>query len=222
MRKSLAIFGAGTLAKLAHYYAINEMDLNVTCFVVDDNYKTTNKLLDLPVLTFSEYLDKFTLSNTNFFIAIGYSSMKLRADIYNKIINLGFETINIVSKSAFIATNVSLGSNNIIMPGTVIEPNVIINNNNVIWSNSTICHDTIVGNHNFVASNVTIGGEVKIGDRNFFGFSSTVLQQKRIASDILIGAKSLVVSNIEHLTHYQGIPARKIKNLSHELGVCVE
>lgn len=221
MKKQLIIFGVGTLAELAHYYATYEMDFNVLSFVVDDDYLINDNLLNVPIIPLSTFINKYKNSNINIFVAIGYKSLINREIVFNKISNLGYILINIISKSSYIAKNITLGRNNFIMPGVIIESNVIIENNNVFWSNSTICHNTKIQDHNFIASNVTIGGEVKIGNRNFFGFSSTILQQKTIGSDILIGAQSLLTSDALESFRYMGTPAKKEKFIDPKTGVCV-
>ena len=52
--KRVLIFGATSLARLAHHYAINDLQLNVLGFVVDDDFKAADSLLSLPVLTWTE------------------------------------------------------------------------------------------------------------------------------------------------------------------------
>lgn len=222
MSKPIIIFGTGSLARLAHYYLTNDMKLQVLGFAVDSQYKMNKANLGLPVLDWDALVDQQPPSQTAMYIAVGYRSIKQRALVYERAAQLGYELINIISSSAFIADDVKVGDNNFIMPGAVVEPGVEIGCNNVVWSNTTICHDTHIGNHNFLASNVTVGGEVTMGDRNFLGFSSVVLQQRRLGDDVLIGAQSLLLSDAVSLTHYQGAPAQKLKMIDEALGVCIK
>ena len=220
--KSLLIFGASSLAKLVHYYATHDNDFNVLGFIVDDQYKELDSFLSLPIHTWSEIKNRPKNIETVVYIAIGYRNMHLRLNAYEKVKEQGFQLINIVARSSFIADNVVMGNNNLIMPGVVIEPGVKMGSNNVVWSNATICHNTTLGSHNFIASNVTIGGEVCLGNQNFLGFSSVILQQRVIGDEVLVGAQSLVLNNVESLSHYQGSPARRIKDIDSMIGVCVD
>jgi sugar O-acyltransferase (sialic acid O-acetyltransferase NeuD family) len=219
--KDLLIFGASSLARLAHYYATRDMGLNVLGFVVDEQYKVTDTFLSLPVFTSSEIDKKFTHDEIVMYIAVGYRSIRLRLSAYENAISKGFELVNIVARSSFVADDVMMGDNNFVMPGVVIEPSVKIGSNNVVWSNTTICHDTTIGSHNFFASNVTVGGEVSIGNQNFFGFSSVILQQRVIGNEVLIGAQSLLLDDAESLSRYQGSPARRVGSVDSSLGICV-
>lgn len=219
--KRILIFGAATLAQLAHHYAVNDLQLSVLGFVVDDGFKPADSLLSLPVFTWTEACQKYTPADIYFFVAIGYKSMRARGAVYDRVKCAGYNLINIRSRASFAATDATMGDNNIIMPGVVIEPGVRIGSNNVIWSNVTICHNSNIADHNFFAANVTVGGEVTIGSKNFFGFSVTLIQQIIIGNETLIGTQSLVTRNSENLFEYRGAPAKKIRSISANTGVCV-
>lgn len=219
--RDLLIYGSSSLARLAHYYATTEMGLNVLGFVVDGQYKASDSFLSLPVYEWLE-VEQFRHDKINMHVAIGYRSMRSRSNAYAQAKRKGFELMNIVSPSSFVADDVVMGDNNFIMPGVVIEPGVKLGSNNVVWSNATICHDATIKDDNFMAANVTIGGEASIGSKNFFGFSSVLLQQRAIGDEVLVGAASLMLDNGEDLTYYRGSPARRIWGIDPELGVCVD
>jgi sugar O-acyltransferase (sialic acid O-acetyltransferase NeuD family) len=219
----LLIFGTGSLARMAHFYATEEMKLNVLGFVVDEERYNLTECCGLPVLRWDqEFLAKHEKSKVSIFVALGYREMIQRQKLFDRIKKADFYLINIISKSAFVANSAEMGVNNIFMPGTVIEPGVAIGNNNVFWSNTTICHDSIIGNHNFFASNVTVGGEVKIGDRCFFGFTSTVAHQRNVCNDVLLAAQSLLLNDGKSLGLYRGVPARRAVEISNLSGVQVK
>ena len=219
--KGLLIFGATSLARLAHYYAINDLGFNVLGFVVDEAYKSQDTFLSLPVLTWEQVCENYPPEEVIFFVAIGYKNMRLRVESYTRIKAKGYECVNIISNACYVAKDLISGDNNIIMPGVVLEPGFVMGSNNVIWSNVTICHDCIMGSHNFIASNVTIGGEVNIGDQNFFGFSTTILQQIIIGDETLIGAQTLITKNTNSLCEYRGSPAKKFASIDVDKGVMV-
>lgn len=219
--KDLLIFGTTSLARLAQYYAIHDQGMSVLGFVVDESYKTSDSFLSVPVFTWKQIVKEYSAAEVDFFVAIGYKNMRLRAAKYKEINDAGYNCVNIISKSCFIADNVMLGNNNFIMPGSVLEPSVQLGSNNIIWSNVTICHDTQIGHHNFIASNVTVGGEVKVGDQNFIGFSATVLQQLVISNETLIGAQSLITKNTATLSEYRGSPAKKVAAIDENIGIKV-
>jgi sugar O-acyltransferase (sialic acid O-acetyltransferase NeuD family) len=220
--KELLIFGCTELARLAHYYATKEMGANVLGFVIDETYASGSGSLAAPLYLWPEAVEKFSSQNTVFFVATGYKRMRAREDVYTRVKQAGYVLANVFARSSYIAEDIAMSDNNFIMPGAVLEPGVVIGANNVVWSNATICHDSMIGNHNFIAANATLGGGVSAGDRNFFGFSSIVLQGRRIESDTLIAAGSLVRSNLDALREYRGSPAKEHALIDPSLGVCVQ
>jgi sugar O-acyltransferase (sialic acid O-acetyltransferase NeuD family) len=219
MTKPLIIFGTGSLAQLAHYYAVKEMGLSVLGFVVDRDRKNSDECCGLPVLIWETCVASYSPKSVSMYVAVGYRNMQQRQLLFNRAKAAGYTLQNIISFAAFVAKNSRMGENNFIMPGAVIEPNVCLGSNNTVWSNATICHDTFIGGHNFFASNATIGGEVRIGDRCFFGFSSTVLEQRGVGDDLLLAAHSLLLNDGESCGHYQGVPARRIKSFVSSIGI---
>lgn len=222
MPRSLVIFGTGSLARLAHYYATREMGLQVVGFAVDAERKNVDEFCGLPVFSWDACVTQHSPELTSMFVAVGYREMCQRQTLFERAKSAGYALQNIVSTSAFMAETVLMGENNFIMPGAVVEPEVRLGNNNTVWSNVTLCHDSSIGHHNFFASNVTIGGEVTVGDRCFFGFTSTVVHQRRVGNDVLLAAQSLLLGDGQSSGWYQGVPAKRMKSISNQVGVCVK
>lgn len=221
MTRPLVIFGAGSLARLAHYYATREMGLRVLGFVVDADRKDFDSYCGLPVFSWKACLEQHPPASTSMYVAVGYREMRQRQRLFDRAKVAGYGLQNVVSTAAFVAATTPIGENNFIMPGVVVEPEVRLGDNNVVWSNTTLCHDTVVGHHNFFASNVTVGGEAVIGDRCFFGFTSTVVHQRRVGDDVLLAAQSLLLNDADALGWYQGAPAKRVESISEQVGVSV-
>jgi len=206
----VVIFGIGHLASLLYYYLSNESIYDVVAFCVDKKYLNSKKFNDLPVYAFEDMKKYYNSSEIKIILALGYSCMRSRKNIYDRVINTGFELINYISSKAIVAENVKLGVNNIILAGSILEPNVEIGDNNIIWSSTTICHDVKIGNHNFIAAGTVVGGFTKIENLCFIGFSSTILQNIHILSESLIGAKTLQLKNTVECSKWLGSPSRLI------------
>lgn len=228
---SLFIFGTGSLAKLAYIYANeahanrggeNGTSLRVEGFVVDQSAMQAKIFCDLAVFSWEEFVKAHSANQARLFVAIGYKSMRSRADVFGRVRKAGYAMANIIAPASYVAKDCVLGANNIVMPGAVLEPGTKIGDNNVFWSNTTICHDTVIGDHCFFASNTTVGGEACIGNRNFFGFTSTVLHHRQIGDDNLIAAQALITKDLSSGGHYIGAPANKTKDIDPTKGVSVE
>ena len=219
MRFPIAIFGAGSLARLATAYLSELGAPLLSSFVVDDTFVDHE---DARQLAWSTFVTDHPPSSIAVFVAVGYRDFRARARAFHRVRAAGYDMPNILCRNAYVASEASLGQNNFVMPGAILEPGVHIGDNNVVWSNSTICHDTVVGDHNFVAANVTIGGEARIGDRNFLGFSSVLLHRRQIGDDVLLAAQSTMTADGVYNAVYVGSPARKIRDIDPAIGVQVE
>jgi sugar O-acyltransferase (sialic acid O-acetyltransferase NeuD family) len=217
--QNIVIYGAGDLAKLAYFYAKQELGINVLGFVVDDGYLIEKQFLDLPVFTWSQCP---THHEAKMFVAFGYKSMRARMYAYTKAKSAGYQLVNLISKQSHLASNVRIGDNNIIMAGVIVEPFSELGSNNVVWSNATICHDSKIGNHNFFAANATIGGKVNVGNQCFFGFSSTVIQNLTVEDEVLLAAGSLAITRLCSLSLYVGLPAVLKNSLNTAIGVSID
>lgn len=210
------IFGIGDLANLLHYYLSNDSVYEVVGFCVNRKYLSLTKFNDLPVYAFEDLKNSYGTSSFKVILALGYSCMRSRKEIYEMVLNSGFELINYISSKAFVAKNVKLGFNNIILQGVVLEPNVEIGDNNIVWSSTTICHDVKVGSHNFIAAGSVIGGFSKIENLCFIGFSSTILHNIHVLNESLIGAKSLQLENTVESSRWVGSPSKLVGFHHHE------
>ncbi|MGM3275644.1 acetyltransferase [Ralstonia sp. 24A2] len=219
----MIIFGAGPFAQLVCRYATTDLGMQVHAFAVDEPYlpAATSALDGIPLLGWQAAQERYAPADVMLFVAVGYRSMRARANVYRTIKQSGYTLANLLHPAAWIAGDVAIGDNVIVMPGAVIEPGVTLGSNNVVWSNATVCHDSKIGDHNFIAANATLGGNVAIGTRNFIGFSAVVMQGRRIGDDTLIGAQSLINRDTQDLCAYVGAPARRLRTLDPATGVSV-
>ena len=121
-----------------------------------------------------------------------------------------------------------LGDDCFVGPFTEIQSNVNVGNNTKIQSHSFICSKVKIGNGCFVGHGVMFindrfknGGPAQgkkelweateIGNNVSIGSNSTILPVK-ICDNVIIGAGSVVVKNIDKPGVYAGNPANFIKN----------
>jgi sugar O-acyltransferase (sialic acid O-acetyltransferase NeuD family) len=160
---------------------------------------TLNLLLESP----SSYTDM------NFFIAIGDN--KYREVVFEMLMLKKFNLPNVISKTAFIDRNATMGCGNVIAHGAIINSHVTLGNNNIINTGSIIEHDGIIGNHVHIAPGAVICGNVTISNNVFIGAGVTVIPSVFIAHHTNIGAGAVLTSNINNpnLT-FVGVPAKEL------------
>src|SRR5690606_17768443 len=129
----LIIYGKGDFAKLVYHYVCNYTKYEVIVFCVDVDFIDGNKYLGVPLLRVDEISSVYDKHEVKLFLAVGYSLMFLREEMFRKAQKTGFEFINIVCENVMIDMSASVGVNNIFMPNVVVEPFVALGDNNVLW-----------------------------------------------------------------------------------------
>ena len=210
--KEILIYGLGDFAKLVLHYFSKDINIKVVAFCADKEYIKEQKFCNLPVVSFEQLENLYSSEKYSIFVAAGYSFMRNRVIMYEKIKLKGYTCVNYISSQAVIDSTVEIGENNLILENCVIEPFTIIGNNNIIWSSCNICHDVNIESHSFIASQSLLGGFACVRDNCFLGFNSTVLQYVTLAKETLVGAKSLILSNTEEYSKYIGNPAINVGN----------
>ena len=77
----LIIFGAGDIARLAHYYFTRDSEHEVVAFTVDDQYKQGDSFLDLPLIAFENIAQHYPPAECKMFVALSYAKMnKIREE----------------------------------------------------------------------------------------------------------------------------------------------
>jgi sugar O-acyltransferase (sialic acid O-acetyltransferase NeuD family) len=192
----LIIFGAGDIARLAHFYFTNDSEHEVVGFTVDQAYRKAESFLDLPLVAFEEVLARFPPDDYQMFVALSYARMnRPRAEKYEQAKQLGYKLVSYVSSRCSFLTEHPVGDNCFILEDNTIQPFVKIGNNVTLWSGNHIGHDSIIEDHCFLASHIVVSGYVHIQRYCFIGVNATLRNSITIAAETLIGAGAVVMSN---------------------------
>jgi len=192
----LVIFGAGDIARLAHYYFANDSEHEVIAFTVDKRYCEGNKFLGLPLMAFEELAEKYPPREYKMFVALSYARMnKLRADKYHAAKRGGYELVSYVSSRCSFLTEHPIGDNCFILEDNTIQPFVKIGSNVTLWSGNHIGHDAVIEDHCFLASHIVVSGYVHIRNNCFIGVNATLRNSITIAPETLIGAGAIIMKD---------------------------
>lgn len=192
----LVIFGAGDIAKLAHYYFTRDSEHQVVAFTIDKQYRKDNDFIGLPLIDFEEVIDSYPPEAYKMFIALSYSKMnRVRAEKYYKARELGYELVSYVSSKCSFLTENPVGENCFILEDNTVQPFVKIGNNVTLWSGNHIGHDSIIEDHCFLASHIVVSGHVHIHPYCFIGVNATLRNSIMIARETLIGAGGIIMKD---------------------------
>ena len=80
---NVVIFGAGDIARLAHYYFTHDSPHDVAAFVVDREFRQGHEFLGLPLTDWEDAPAAYPPGDFMLFVALSYARMNgLRADKY--------------------------------------------------------------------------------------------------------------------------------------------
>ena len=192
----LVIFGAGDIARLAHYYFTRDTEHEVVAFTVDERYRKSDSFLDLPLLPFEAVAEAYPPDDYRMFVALSYVSMNtVRATKYHEAKSSGYQLASYVSSRCSFLTDNPVGENCFILEDNTIQPFVRIGNNVTLWSGNHIGHDSVIRDHVFIASHIVVSGHVEVGEYCFIGVNATLRNSIRIAPHTLIGAGAVIMKD---------------------------
>lgn len=142
------------------------------------------------------------------FVAIGNNA--IRQKLSEKLMEIGYEMINVISKWAIVSQYSELETGIVIMPGAVINAGVKLGKGCIINTNATIDHDNEIGEYSHIAPGCVISGSTKIGNRCFLGTGTNVIDSITIGDEVTIGAGTVVIKNIDNKKKVVGVPAHFI------------
>jgi len=214
----VVIFGAGDIARLAHYYFTHDSKHEVAAFTVDQKYIEDESFLKLPVVAFEDVAKRYPPQHYKMFVAMSYAKMnKLRAEKYYQAKGLGYDLVSYVSSRCSLLTDYPVGDNCFILEDNTIQPFVKIGNDVTLWSGNHIGHDATIDDHCFLASHIVVSGHVHIHPYCFIGVNATLRNSIEIAPETLIGAGAIIMKNTEPKGVYLPQRAELFKKKSDEI-----
>ena len=192
----IVIFGAGDIARLAHFYFSTDSEHEVIAFTVDDTYRQADAFLDLPLVPFSRVQTLYPPASYDMFVALSYAKMnQIREARYLQSREMGYTLVSYVSSRCSFLTRHPHGDNCFILEDNTVQPFVRIGRNVTLWSGNHIGHDSTIGDHCFVSSHAVVSGHVRIGRNCFIGVNATLRNNIDVADYTLVGAGALVMKS---------------------------
>ena len=114
--KKMAIFGTGSLARLAYIHFSNDSQYEVVAFTVNEKYLVNKKVFDLDVVPFEHIEQTHPPELFSMFVAIGYrKANKARTQIYNDYKAKGYNLVSCLNMKANQMKHIKTGDNCLFM-----------------------------------------------------------------------------------------------------------
>jgi sugar O-acyltransferase (sialic acid O-acetyltransferase NeuD family) len=214
----LVLFGAGDIARLAHYYFTHDSEHEVVAFTVDREYRRADEFLGLPLVDLIQVPHLYPPDRFEMFVALSYTRMnQVRAEKYEQARGLGYRLVSYVSSRCTFLTDQPIGDNCFILEDNTIQPMARIGNDVTLWSGNHVGHDSVIEDHCFIASHVVISGYVRVRSYCFIGVNVTLRNSITIAPRTLIGGGAVIMGDTIEGGVYVPPRAELLKKQSHEV-----
>ncbi len=206
----LVIVGAGghgqVMCDVALRAAERGSDARVVAFVDDRTELHGRKVLGVPVAGAIDSLAR--VPHDAVIVAIGENLM--RKKITGMLRAAGEKFATLVHPSAVIAPDASIAEGVMVCAGAVVNTGTRVGSHSILNTGCTIDHHNTIDSFVHIAPGVHTGGDVFIGEGVLIGIGATVMPGRRIGHWAVVGAGSLVYSDVPLGTTVVGIPARPL------------
>lgn len=213
--KDIVIFGAGGLgrevAQLIDDVNADRKQWNLLGYIDETFEKQEAIINDNVVLGSLDWLNNNT--RLNLWIVCAVANPRDKYHIIKKITNYNLRFANLIYPDVRLNKSVVLGVGNIICWNSFLSVNTKIGNHIVLNPSCGIGHDTVIHDYSSLYWNVTLSGNVQVNEGCELGSKVMILPKKIVGKWSVVGAGSVVVSNIPKNCVAVGVPAKPIKLL---------
>lgn len=141
------------------------------------------------------------------FVYSGLPMMDKRRNIINRFEDLGVDFSSIISGTAIITKNSSIGEGCAVLNGAIVN-RAKLGRHVVVNTGAIVEHDCEIGSNTFIGPGAVMGGSVKIGGDCFIGLGARIKNGITIAHHVSVGMGAVVTSDLLQPGIYHGNPLK--------------
>jgi len=180
--------------------------------ILDLPEKVGEKILGYPIIGTDEDISDF-VHEVLFLVTVGQiKDASLRINLHHEIVNAGGKLATVIAATAHVSKYAKIGEGTVVMHQAVVNADASIGRGCIINTFANIEHDAIIGDYCHISTGAMVNGNCIVGSETFLGSQSVMVNGIEITSGCVIGAGSLVQTNLMQKGVYSGNPATlKIK-----------
>jgi sugar O-acyltransferase (sialic acid O-acetyltransferase NeuD family) len=206
MLQKIIIFGAGGHA-ISVANVAESAGYDVIAFI--DKNKAGEKLLDRNVIDECASIEGWRELCLAIAIGDNFTRQRVYQDLHSRWSSLMFPVL--VHRSATISKYAKIDSGTVVMPGAIVGPNSLVGKFCLLNTRASIDHDTTMLDFSSLAPGAITGGRVSIGFRSNVAIGATLINGISIGNDTIVGAGSLLNSNLPNNVVAYGNPAKIVR-----------
>lgn len=144
----------------------------------------------------------------DFDIFVGVGNNATRKKIQERLESEGATIPTLIHPNAVIGEKVDIASGTAIMAGVVINCCTKIGRGCIINTSASIDHDNTIEDYVHISPGSHLAGTVNVGQLTWLGIGSVVSNNVSITNSCIVGAGSLVISDITEAGIYVGVPVK--------------
>ena len=207
MQKKILIVGASGHAKVI----VDIVEREGRCVIMgilDRKLPAGSLFQGYEIVGRDDEAEKFSSTCDGAIIAIGDNYVRsLVAEKVGK--HLPFETA--IHPTAVVARGVAIGQGTVVMARAVVNPGCEVGTHCILNTAASLDHDSTLGDYASLAPGVVTGGNCHVGTFSAVSIGAILKHGVSIGPDSVVGAGSLVLTDIEANVVAYGSPARIVR-----------
>lgn len=200
--RDLYIYGAGGHAKVVAATA-RLCGYHIGGFWEDSPASIGNEFFGSKIISFDHVPCRAMV-----FVAFGNNELRLQKGL---LLREQFQIATLIHPSAQVAAGVTVGIGSYIGAMANIDPNCNIGQFCIVNNHANISHDSILKDGCHVCGGAQIAGHCCIGNCVMQGIGSCMIENRSIGDHTVIGAGSVVITDIPANVTAVGCPAKVLK-----------
>lgn len=144
-------------------------------------------------------------------VIVAVGSNKTRLAITEKLISEGALVVSIIDPTAVISKYAEINIGSVVFANTCINVDCFLGIAVIVNTGAVLEHDCNIGQGAHISPNATLGGGVIVGECGWVGINASVRQLVNMGAHCIVGAGSVVVSDVSDFDIVTGCPAKPIK-----------
>lgn len=142
-------------------------------------------------------------------VAIGNN--RIRHGKLRELQAAGAQLATLIHPTASVSRYATIGEGTVVFAGAVVNADTHVKPGGILNTACSIDHDSVLGDAVHISPGARLAGGVLVGDWSWIGIGASVRQLVRIGERVMVGAGSVVVSDIPNNITVAGVPAKRIR-----------